>query len=113
MADVTGMSNQALQQEIEKAQKSRARIEALGSREVGRSGRADAVLAELEDAANSFKAAKAELTRRPKRTANTSRPPRRTLGRRRRWMTGPATPGPCTSEDEEEDAAKSRIPTSR
>ena len=70
MADLTRMSEQALQKEIEQATKVRNEIEAADSREVVRSGKADEVLARLESAGKTFTAAKAELARRSKAEGN-------------------------------------------
>ncbi len=64
MADLTKMSDQALQKEIEQATKVRSEIEKADSREIVRAGKADETLARLQAAGDTFKAAKAELARR-------------------------------------------------
>lgn len=64
MADLTRLSESEIRKQMEAARKVADEIAASDDREVVRSGRADAVLARLEAAGDTFTAAKAELARR-------------------------------------------------
>ena len=74
MADLTKMSEKALQKQIEQATKVRNEIEKADSHEVVRSGKADEYLSRLESASNDFTAAKAELARRARLTLQAGGP---------------------------------------
>lgn len=64
MTELSKLSDEALQKEIESGRKTVSRLEALDSHEVVRTGRADAVLSEMQAAADAIKAARAEVARR-------------------------------------------------